>query len=217
MIDRNKIRARSLAKRILPALPSMGEARELFRAAMAGEGSPADAVYEAPPDMRGAVVVALFLAGIADLQAAFTEAWFSNHIGVKRTAAAEGNCLNALILAANLPPPADMPSSVTCWRGTIGVNLATARVGRSWTTKREAACHLIMTAWPRAGFRTGNPLLIRRDIRKEDILMYWPGGDTAWHDEIVVSTGKDGDVDGTPEEWRETGMGWWLSEHLDRL
>lgn len=69
---------------------------------------------------------------------------------------------------------AAFPDRIEVYRGTSGISVAKARVGMSWTTDKGAA------AWFANRFG-GDPLVLRAEVRKADVLAHF-----AYESEVVV-------------------------------
>ncbi len=210
MTDRDKIRGRVLARRVLSMLPPGGEARELFNAALSGTGSGYDAVAEAPREIRGLVAVALHYAGVppAELRDALRLAWLSAYGYTVQAAHDQGNCLMAMFKRAAFPIPAELPETVTIYRGTSGIPARLAQKGHSWTSCRGAGCWRATHDASSLGGRSGEqPIVLRRDVPKSSIVFY-EGLDTQSHDEFICDLPPGGEVDGDEAEWRATADSW---------
>jgi hypothetical protein len=63
---------------------------------------------------------------------------------------------------------AELPNAVKVWRGTLGVTVAQARIGYSWTTDRDIACWFAM----RFAAHGSSPLVLTAQIAKTDISLF---------------------------------------------
>ncbi len=157
----------------------------------------ADAI---PFDVRGYVVMALYLAGASaeSLQGALAASWMSGHIGIIRIAHAYGLDVLKVFRRARFRIPDDLPPTLTVWRGTSGIAIETARRGLSWSTSRDYAAIYALGAATRT-YR-GSPLLIRREIPRDSILYWWCPLEP--YSEVIFDTLPGGDVDGTVADWQ---------------
>jgi hypothetical protein len=209
VIDRDKIRGRALCKRVLARLPAAGEARDLFNAALAGTGSGHDALADAPRDMWGLIVVALYYSGVAPdaLRPLLRLAWRDRWLDFIQAARAEGNCLIPTFRYAAFPLPEGLPAEVTVWRGMRGAGVQETVKGFSWTMDRDAACAIAMVLY-RASRSQGRPLVVRRTVQRERIVYYDPASETQDYSEVLFDAPPAGDVDGDEADWRAAADRW---------
>ena len=103
-----------------------------------------------------------------------------------------------------LPP--ELGPKFPVWRGTRGVPLEVARTGHCWTTNP-----LVAATWAEhvgaAGLNvySGAPLVVRRNVQAKDCILFTDHGGMS---EVVVDAPPDGEVDGTPDEWRAAAIGY---------
>lgn len=190
---RRCVQARTFVKRTLSLLPVAGDGRNLFIDALAG-GSALSAMRAQPAELRGRALVSLLLAGVhpAQMKGAIQCAWVADDPGIRRHMAAEGIPLLSVFEAADFPLPADMPESFVVWRGTAGINKATAENGLSWTPSREAACIYATDRMYKLN-TYDNGLLLRRLVNKRDVIAYLEHPDC---DELMINGNVDSHIDG---------------------
>ncbi|MCE9665959.1 hypothetical protein LY622_21240 [Halomonas sp. M5N1S17] len=148
---------------------------------------------------RGEAAVALWEMGIpAPAYRAFLQlAWEHDYQHVIEAAFLRPVEVSELFDYADFDTSA-LPERLTVWRGTAGIDYEAAAAGLSWTTNRRMACWFAM----RYADRLGSPLVLRREVRREDVAMY---SNERVEGEVVLLDEPDElpEVDGTIEEWRQ--------------
>lgn len=74
---------------------------------------------------------------------------------------------------------------------------AEAVAGASWTLSRDFACYA--ATLPRE--RRGPPLVVRRTIRRADVVAYFDFAGTLGEQEVIADHAPEGEVDGDPDDW----------------
>ena len=100
--------------------------------------------------------------------------------------------------------PAELGPVFPVWRGVRGVSIEAARAGYSWTTNP-----LVAATWAEhigardVGRISGEPLVLRREVKATDVIYY---SDNHGMAEVVVDASPGGEVDGDRDEWREAAI-----------
>lgn len=123
----------------------------------------------------------------------FSNAWNHDHRYVI-AAAQTRRTLGYMFPYAAFPLPADLPDTVTVWRGSSYLPFDDARTGYSWTTDRDLACWFAM----RFAERNGSPLLLTADIAKRDIALFTNDREES---EAVLMRPPAVRIDGDVSDW----------------
>ena len=155
--------------------------------------------YAFPPRAWHQAALALYdmRAPALSVQAAVESAWMQNSTLL---AALAGDEMFPILRYCQFRPPHGLPEVVPVWRGTRGVDIDTARAGLSWSLNPQVACAwAIMLGMRAAGPRVeGAPLVLRREIKREQILFYT---DEHGMEEVAFDQPPEGEIDGEFEEW----------------
>ena len=88
-----------------------------------------------------------------------------------------------------------LPDPITIWRGTSGLDFFDAVFGLSWSTDRAIACWFAMKNVER--FK--KPLVLKRTVRRRDVLFYT---NERSEQEAVVIEVSPATTDGDPSDWQ---------------
>ena len=180
--------------------PQRGRLSEMLSLAVAGDVEMAEGVVAfASHGCRGLIAVGAYNAGtpLPAFRAILRGAWNQGHRALIQDA---GALISAMFRHAEFTLPAEIPESVTVWRGGASPENAfgveNLQKGAAWTLSREVACWFAMRH-----ARPGNlPLVIKAEISKSAILLY---ENEREEEEVVVFDVATAGVDGTKDDWRE--------------
>lgn len=146
-------------------------------------------------DKRGAVAVAMWRAKVRReaFRKFFSSVWNHDHRHVI-AAAQTRRTLSYMFRYAAFPLPADMPDTVTIWRGSSYLRFDDARTGYSWSTDRDLACWFAM----RFADQNGSPLVLTADIAKRDIALFTNDRSES---EAVLMRPPAARIDGDVSDW----------------
>ena len=150
---------------------------------------------------RGRFVVGLFDEGVpADvLRAAVESAWNHDYTVLWEACGASISVVRELFRAAKFDK-SRLPKSLEIWRGGVippGGHWHDVAFGISWTRNRDAACWFAIHYW---GTRfDGEPVVLKRTIERRYVLAHITSRD---ENEIVTTTTRPTEVDGSLKEWR---------------
>ncbi len=202
-------KTRTYIARTMAALPA--EDRSPFKAALDGTRDAFEVWALAPEQNRPAVLLAFYLNHCPPdrWREMMRLQWLQAHRALSDAAKAAGVDRVELFRAAQFAIPADLPETLTVFRGTVGIIPRVAATGLSWTTDRAGA------AWVACGLLRARgidpsktPCVLRRDVRPSEVLFFEPRNDALQRiDEIVLAPGP-ARVDGTPADWRAFAAEW---------
>ena len=146
-------------------------------------------------DKRGDVAVAMWKAKVRReaFRLFFLNVWNHDHRYVI-AAAQTRRRLGYMFRYAAFPLPANLPETVTVWRGTSYLPFDDARAGYSWSTDRDLACWFAM----RFADCNGSPLLLAADIAKSDIALFT---NSRSESEVVLMRPPAVRIDGDINDW----------------
>ena len=146
-------------------------------------------------DKRGAVAVAMWRTKVKReaFREYFSNAWNHDHRYVI-AAAQTRRTLGYMFRYAAFPLPADLPDTVTVWRGSSYLPFDDAKTGYSWTTDRDLACWFAM----RFADHNGSPLVLTADIAKRDIALFTNDREES---EAVLMRPPAAQIDGDLSDW----------------
>ena len=171
---------------------------EYMQAAFDGDVEAAGMLtYRLSNDKRGAVAVAMWRAKVKRdaFREYFSSVWNHDHRYVI-AAAKTRRTLGHMFRYAAFPLPADLPDTVTVWRGSSYLPFDDARTGYSWTTDRDLACWFAM----RFAGRNGSPLVLTADIAKRDIALFT--NDRNESEAVLIRPPAAVEIDGDVNDWQ---------------
>lgn len=178
-------------------VPSWGA--EFIEGALAGDPDAADSLICACHNSaRGEVVSCLYRAKLSRdaFRRALSAAW-DHDCDETILAAGSRRRLMAWFAYAAFPLPANLPETVTIWRGVHGQTKVAAAMGLSWTLRRDVAAWFAM----RFASDARAPLVIRRTVTRES-LVYW--SDERSEAEVIPrDMVLSVEVDGSPDDWTQ--------------
>lgn len=204
--DRNAIRAKVYLRRVRAALQRDREASASFEEAIAGRGHGLDVLADTGPEMHGDIAMAMYLARVLPdkFRPVLRHAWLYNFHRVMFAVKDQRQSLIEMMRYAEFAIPDHLPETFTAWRGTAGRPLAEAAAGASWTLNRDFACFAAL------GLREGqgDPLVLRRTIRRADVVAWFGFAGTIGEQEVIADHASAGAVDGDPDDWARGAARW---------
>jgi hypothetical protein len=150
---------------------------------------------------RGLVTLGLFHEGAPPeiLRAALETVWQLDYSELWKACRGSIPMVTKIFRAAEFDID-HLPEVSDIWRGGVGRprnDWRDVASGISWTRNREVACWFAFR--PSGSWIKGEPVVLKRTIERRDVLAHFTG---RHEDEIVTTTPRPSEVDGSLEDWR---------------
>lgn len=103
----------------------------------------------------------------------------------------------AMFTHAAFPVPADVPETLTVYRGGFGTSKRALAAGFSWTTDRDTACFFAMRYQGYDDWHT--PMVLKATIRRDEIMLMEPEHREF---EVVIFGARGSVIDGDVADWQ---------------